>query len=379
MRAVALLLWVALGAAGAAGQEVASGARVQAYALGEGEGFLVRSLTLVTLPVHARVPLGSSLALSVNGGFASARASLRNGESTRMSGPVDTRVAMELSRGAWVVTGVAALPTGSVVSSLDEAALVGLMSTDVLPFAVTQWGAGGGFAADVGYGFQSADLSFRLSAGGSLTTGSTLLGAGGSTLDPGRQVRARLGIDAPTGEAGIASILVGFQRFTADAYQGQSIFTAGSRWEVVGTYAFPMGVSEGGLVYGGVYHLGRAASDLGANTLAALGNAVVGVGGRAPRTTFLGGTELRVRRGAVLYAPRADLRFVRSQDGVGQGWLGSVGGRMEWDRLARVLGGQVRLEPTLMLRLGGLVGAMGERTRVVGWEAGATLRWEGGR
>ncbi|MEX2048973.1 MAG: hypothetical protein WEB90_05290 [Gemmatimonadota bacterium] len=380
MRAPALLTLIgALSAIGASAQDATVGARIEAYALSESEGLLLKSMHLVTTPVEVRVPVSSSIALAVSAAYADARATLRNGETSRVSGPVDTRVSVAVSRAGFLLRGVAVLPTGEVVSSLEEAVVVGVMSADLMPFALTQWGTGGGFSGDVAYGFVGADLAIRLSAGASLRAGSRPLGSVGYTFEPGREIRGRIGIDAPAGEASLVSLLFGYQRFAADAYGGRNVFTTGSRMDALVSYSFPLGAAEGGLAYAGVYRLGPASSELTADVLNALGAVVVGTGARAPRTVLVGGTELRVRRGSVAYVPRADVRLVRSQDGVGQGWLASLGGRAELGSLAGLLGGRVHVEPALALRVGRLVAVEGAGSSILGWEAGATLRWEGGR
>jgi len=380
MRPLALLVLVGLlTPATTTAQEASAGARMQEYALSGSDGLRVKSMRLVTAPVEVRIPASSVISVTVNAVYADASVALRNGETGSVSGPLDTRLAVNVSRAGLLLTGAAILPTGQVVSSMEEAVVVGLLSADLMPFATTQWGTGGGFSGDVAYGFVRADFAIRLSAGASLRSGSAPLGAVGYTFEPGAEVRGRIGIDAPAGEAGVMSLLFGYQRFTADAYGGHNIFTTGSRLDALVSYAFPLGTTESGLAYAGLHRLGPATSELTPDVLNALGGVVVGTGARAARTMLVGGTELRVKRGGTAYVPRADLRVVRSEDGVGQGWLASLGGRAELDGLVGLLGGQVRVEPSVAVRMGRLVAAQGAGSSILGWELGATLRWKGGR
>lgn len=374
-RLALLVLAATLPAGDTQAQQVDAGARVEAYGMTQSNDLRLRSIRLVTLPFGARVPLGSTAEFMVQGAYADARASLANGDDALVHGVIDTRVALEARAGGAVLRASALLPTGNVVSTATEAAVVGLLSTELLPFAISQWGTGGGVAGDLGYGGRVGETVLQLSTGATLLRESTPL-TPRVAYAPGVQLRVRAIMESAIGTAGALSVLLGYQHFLVDEYGGRNIFQAGPRLEGAVSYAFPLGPRKSVLAYGGIYRLQGGVSQIVELDVGDLGAVLPGLGDRPPRTLFAGGGELRLARGRYVVAPRADVRVLRRADGIGQGWLASLGGRTEV-RWGAPLGREWVIEPSLAARLGRLVAAGDVRSGILGGELAVAVRWGG--
>jgi hypothetical protein len=84
---------------------------------------------------------------------------------------------------------------------------------------------------------------------------------------------------------------------------------------------------------------------------------------------------MRLIRGRVAFVPRADVRALRREDGLAQGWIGSLGGAAE---IALAHSGYRRAlvaQPIINVRLGTLTATDAVESSVFGWEAGLLLRW----
>jgi hypothetical protein len=287
---------------------------------------------------------------------------------------VDTRVSLALGSGSLSLIAGALAPTGDVVASASESSVVGLLSNELLPFRVTQWGSGGGFAADLGYGGRAGETMLRFSVGGAVLRGSSPL-ASELTYAPGKQIRGRVEIDSTVGEASVLSFLVGYQYFDVDTYDDRNLFAPGARVEGVVSLAFPVGTRESAIAYAGAYHLRAGISE---STGSGPGG-LPGVDDRPARTLFTAGGEMRLDRGRFVLTPRGDVRVLRRADGTGQGWLVSVGSRANVASGMSMLGTRWRLEPNVAVRVGSLVAAQSLSSGILGGEAGLTLRWGGPR
>jgi hypothetical protein len=381
MRALTgLLVLAALAPSAVHAQRVAVGGAVQSYSMSDAEAVRIRDIGLTSASFAASAPVRPWATLSLDGGWASARVTLPSGARAEAAGLVDTRARLELRAPSGVsVTASALLPTGEVAGSLEEAYVVGLLSTDLFPFAFTHWGTGGGFGADVAYTGQWSGVRMRLSAGGLMLSESEPLGAEEMVHRPGSQIRAQGALEAPVGEAGVVSALVGVQHFTPDTYRSVNLFQAGLRLEGVLSYGFALGARESALAYGRFYHLGAGSSPRDAADILLGNDVLAGMHAQPSRQVFAGGTELRVSRGQLDVMPHGDLRVLRRGDGRGQGWLASAGVRGAVRVAGTRMGRRAIVEPSLAVRTGRLVAGEGARSGVLGWEAGVALRWEGGR
>ena len=361
-------------------QRVTGGAAVQTYAMSDAEAVRLHDIRLGTVTFGTSAPLLAWASVSLAGGWATANVTLPNGARAETAGPVDTRVAVELRPYTGLtIRGSALLPTGEVPTSLEEAYVVGLLSTDLFPFAVTQWGTGGGGGADVSYAARAGHVSTRISAGGLLLFGSRPLGFEQVVYQPGPQIHAQGAIEAPIGEAGVLSALLGVQRFAPDRYRSTTLFQAGLRVEGVLSYAFPLGSRESALAYARLYRLGEGALTGEPPEYLFPDDALPGAHPQPSRQVFAAGAEMRVSRGLVEVMPHGGFRILRRGDGRAQGWLASGGIRGAVRVAGGRLGRRAIVEPSLALRIGQLVANAGARSGVLGWDAGMTIRWEGGR
>ena len=363
----------------ASAQVVSADVQVESYSLGSSEDLSLSSVRLMTLQFGAQARIAPGLALAVLGGYADAEAGLGNGAKTALNGPVDTRVSVEVRGNGLHLTASALLPTGDVAKTTTDATVVGLLSTDLLPFTVSHWGRGGGFAGDVGYRLRPGSIALELSVGGSYLGESTVQVAGPLTYRPGREFRARGSIEAGVGSGGVLSVLFGYQNFGSDIYGEVDVFRPASRIEGVASLAFPLGARESTLTYAGLYRLASADLPPGMGVDPALPPSIAGVGGRASRMLFLAGTEMRFGRGAYSLVPRGDLRVLRNEEGVGQGWVASLGGRVEFEEIATLLGQRVLFAPRAQIHVGRLVASQGVRSSVLGLDVGVVTYWGGGR
>lgn len=378
MRRLALLpmaLTLAAAPPETAAQSLSAGALLEVYALSKSTDFRLRSIHLMTLPFGGRFPLGSRAQLVAEGAYAYARAELANGADGSASGLVDTRLSLEARLGGVSISASALLPTGDVVGTANEATVVGLLSTELLPFSVTQWGTGGGAAADIGYGGRIGEVTVRLSVGASQFRASSPLGFG-AVYSPGTQLRTRAVVESAVGATGVLSVLVGYQHYMVDEYDGVNLFAPGARMGGAASYGFAAGPRKSILAYASVHRLQGGVSQLRLSGFTDLNNLLPGVGDQPARTLLGAGGELRLARGRYVFAPRADVRMLRRADGIGQGWLASAGGRAEI-RPLDLMGRRWVVEPTLDVRVGRILVSQGVRSSVFGGQVGVTLRWDG--
>lgn len=357
------------------GQVVGVGTRVESYALGNAEELRVSSIRLLSFPFDVRAALAPWVGVSVAGAYADARATLANGEDASVSGPVDTRVSVELRAGGARLTASALVPTGQVVESTEAATVVGLLSTDLMPFSVTQWGTGGGLGADLAYRLRPGRAAIELSLGGTVLSESTVLSGGPATYRPGREVRARASVETGVGSAGVFQVLAGFQDFDGDTYGDDDVYLPGYRVQGLASLAFPLRAGASVMGYGAVYHLGSG--DFPAETPAVpLGQVpLAGTRQHPARTLVVVGSEMRLRLGSLTVAPNGDVRVLRNADGVGQGWLVSIGSSAGLRTLRSVSADGVVVEPGLDLHFGRLVANDGIRSSIVGARVSVSLRW----
>ena len=392
---IGILLLLLAGPPPASAQQVWAGARVESYLMSAPEAVRLHDIRLVSLPFGGAMSLSRWARLGVRGSYSEAVMTLPNGETGSVAGVTDTRVALEGSWRGLTIAGRAVAPTGTVVESLEEATVVGLLASELLPFAVSEWGTGGAYGGDLTYslGLGSIGLgrtTVALSAG-YLAVGdfTPLEGASSGDLDPigavtpayqpGSQTRGRLALEILLGEASVLSALVGIQRFGTDTYDERNLFQPGTRFETLVSYAFPIGARESALLYGGYYDRRAGALIWSLQTPPELGDVFPGASSSASRQLLLIGSELRVVRRRFDLTPRAELRVLRSSEGLGQGWLASAGVRGAYRVMGERFGSRLLLEPTVGARFGRLIPDGRMESDVLGWEAGFTVRWDFGR
>jgi hypothetical protein len=207
---------------------------------------------------------------------------------------------------------------------------------------------------------------------------STPIEEGQLSYQPGKQIRVRGTAETPVGDAGIVTVAFGIQRFTTDTYDGRNLFRPGSRSDLAASYAFAIGSRESAVVFGSLTRMTAGVSDVRAHHLDYQGFTPA-VSDRPGRTITRGGGELRLARGRFTVTPGAEIRVLRRTDGVGQGWIGSFGGRGELTLVGGGFRRRIIAEPGVWFRTGHIVASDAVESGVSGWEASLTLRWEGGR
>ncbi|MFQ5536819.1 MAG: hypothetical protein ACE5GJ_05140 [Gemmatimonadota bacterium] len=354
---------------------VGGGTLIQEYRFSDAEAAGMRQYRLVLTPFSASIPLGSLLTVDASGAWAKAAVTGPEGGTARLAGPVDTDLGIRFSLGRdrAVIGAGLVLPTGTTELTLEEAAVAGVVAAELLPFAISTWGTGGGVGGDLSLAFQAGAWGVGISGGYQSSSDYEPLTGESFTYRPGSQVRARLALDREVGEAGTLSLLAGFQRFGDDAWAGSNLFRSGDRFEVLLTYAFPLAVRGSGLLFGGVYHREHG-------SLLTQDPTLEGATDSPSQQLFVAGTSFRVPVGnRLLLLPEADGRVFRSADGVGQGWIASAGGSADLRLAGQAFSAHLTLSPSARVRLGHIVVREGSESRLLGWEAGLTLRVEAGR
>lgn len=366
---------VVLPAGSLLGQAIGGGVLVQNYTFDDAEAAGLSDFRLLSSPFAVILPLGSRLSVSASGAYAKGEATGLDGSRATLTGRTDTEVGVSFALGPdrVVLSAGAALPTGKSTHSLEEAAVAGVVAAELLPFAVTNWGSGGGAGGDMAVAFQSGKWGIGFAGGYRATTEYEPLTGETFAYRPGNQMRFRLALDRDVGTSSTFSILVGMQQFGEDQTGGNNLFQSGNRLEGMVSYAFPVGLRSSALIYGGAYHRATGA-------LLLTESGLDGAGDSPSQQLFTGGVDLRVPVGrSATFLPGAEMRAFRSADGIGQGWIGTAGATLDVILSGRRFGRRTVLSPSAKFRMGHVIVEEGSESDLMGWEAGITLRVEAGR
>lgn len=318
----------------------------------------IRRVSLATVPFGAQVPVIDRISVDLRGAFAYGMMTRTDGSEVTLSGPTDTelRANFEVVRDMLTVSAAVLAPTGKSRQSFDEAELSGLVATDLLPFRVSNWGSGGGAGVVTSFAVPLGDFGFGLSAGYTMGQEFEPIADDELAYRPGDEVRVRMVVDRNFGASSKASLIIGGQTYQDDELSGASVYEPGNRYEAIGSYAFRAGAQSTAVVYGGFQH--REAGALLDQSLET-----------PAQDLFSVGAGLRIPRGITTLMPAADLRIFRREDGVGQGYLASLGAGAEWPA------GPVVVLPTLRGRFGKVLLWDGAESSVRGAEVGVGIRY----
>lgn len=371
-----LLAWGVAGGGptGVSAQVAAAGELLQTYRFGDPDAVGLSEFRLVTLPFAASVGVGP-LSVLASGAYADGTAIGSEGGQVSLSGLTDTEVGISVALGPdrYVVTASAALPTGASGYTAGESAVAGIVAAELLPFAITSWGTGGGVGGDVAMALQAGAWGVGLAGGYRAAREYEPLSGQSFTYRPGDRLGARLALDRDVGESSTFSVLLGLRRFSADELGGTNLFRSGNRLEGVASYAFPVGIRSSALVYAGAYHRANGALLLEESALS-------GATASPSQQLFTGGLQMRVPLGRrATFLPELDGRLFRASDGIGQGWVASAGGSVDLIAFGRRSRGRLVLAPTARVRLGHVVVRDGAESGLTGVEAGVIVRLESGR
>jgi hypothetical protein len=175
-----------------------TGVFFESYSFGSGLAF--DRISEMTIPITVTQHFGSRVTIDVGTAFASASVHGPGGTLDH-SGLIDTdvRATIAVVPGRLVFNLVGTIPTGATAVPDTTIPLFGATATDLLGFTTPSFGSGGGVSA----GFASAfKLGQRWAAG---TGASYRYGASytpvasGTEMDPGGEVRGRVGVEGPFG------------------------------------------------------------------------------------------------------------------------------------------------------------------------------------
>ena len=143
------LCLVAVSAAPASAQvtfQPAVGVRFESYSFSAPEKVGIDHVTLFTTPLTARLAFSRQFELQVTGAFARGSVQRNSGAEETLSGPIDTEVRLTaaLAQDRVRISAVGLVPTGKSELTPDEMDVAGVIAADMLPFAISNWGAGGG-------------------------------------------------------------------------------------------------------------------------------------------------------------------------------------------------------------------------------------------
>lgn len=360
-----------------AAQTVSTGVLVQSLRPTDTAAVRLHSVDLRAVPFAVSTPVAGPLTIGVAGALADAALVLPNGSEATAFGLTDLRVQARLTGRSAMLTLTGWAPTGEIVKTLEDAALVGALSADLLPFAVSSWGQGGALSADLDLRHREGDALLHLGGGFMMRSEFDPLSAVG--YRPGPELRARAGVDVYVGRSSVFSIVVAMQRFQADQMDDADVFTPGNRLEGMAAWSLALGGRESVTVSAGARSRGSGVTDSGFGGLLDSQALFPGAGIQPGRTLLFGEAGARVDRSRWVARPTVGLRVLRSGDGMHQGWLASAGGGGDV-RLTGGRGGRrLLLVPQATVSYGRLVVASDAASPVVAVQLGVGLRWEGGR
>lgn len=360
---LAIVAWPASGLSSQIPGSVGLGAEFQHFSFSDAPAVHMKSLSLVTLPFDAGLRIGQRVALQVSGFWARGERRNASGGTLTIQGPTDTQLSasLALDKGRISVSGILALPTGHAEQTLEEEDIAANIASDLLPFRISNWGSGGG----VGLRAMAAERFGGLGAGVSL--GYFLAQEfrprtwQPTQYQPGNNLVVRTVLDGDVGRAGRASLQLSFHSYGDDLQNGTGFYRSGNRLQGIGSYAFAVGRRSSAMAYLGAMYRAE-------------GQELQGLPPIGARTLFMAGGGGRIRVGRNLLLPTADLRVLRSEDGVDQGLNVRLGAAAE------LAVGSTLLVPFGRVHFGTLaVVKATEQSTYVGFDLGLGVRFGGAR
>lgn len=360
--ALAGLAWILNGPTALAQTTV--GESFETYTFSDPEAVGARSLTVLSAPFSIRVPiLGSSSTLSLEGAFARGEVETVRGQRHELQGLTDSRLSLDLAvAGPLRAAVIAALPTGVQSMTAGEARVAALASSYLLPLRVSSWGSGGGVGggASLTEAFEGSGVS--VSASYLVKREYDAFKNGGEGYRPGNQLRLQALGYVDLSPSARFTVQGGYSNRAEDQISGAGIYRSGDQLEAVGALTFAAGARGNAITYAGWMHRGEGE------------RAEIFGGGSAPaEDLLLFGAGLRTPMGSVVFAPSADARVYRNDDGVGQGYVGSAMIGLE------VPSGGVTLIPAIRGRYGKVDVRSGSSSSFTGAEFSLSVRMGGRR
>lgn len=371
---------VAMAAQSATGEEgtgprVATGVELQTFSFGSPAAVGAKSATLLVTPFAARLLALPSFSLDLAGSYARGSVTDAAGNTATLAGLTDTEVraglALQGQANSFGLSAGALLPTGHATLAAGEMPVAGLVSSNLLPFRISNWGYGGGAILEMSAAHGGDAGSVGATIGYRFTERFQPLAADPARYRPGNEASLQLAATHTVGAGGTLSLQLAFSQYASDQWNSTSLLKPGQRILVLGGCALPVGYSGSVTFYGGVLH--RSGGALSESL--ALSGLLGGVQAPPSETLVLTGGSMRLPSGAVVFVPTLDFRALRRADGTGQGWLGSLGTSVEVP-----LGDSgTRIVPSLRLHLGRLLVSKGLDSAVRGFDLGVGLDFGGAR
>jgi hypothetical protein len=316
----------------------------------------IKRLSLFTAPFAARTTLMRRASLEVRGAFAHGALLYADDSEDTLSGPTDTEV--QLSVGVLpdrltVTLGYLA-PTGHATQTSQEAAVGGVLASDLLPLRVSNLGIGGAAGVSSTLTVPAGSFAVGMTAGYTVAQEFRLQEETEFAYRPGNELRARFGVERALG-SGKASLILSLRRYSNDQLDGRNIYHSGNQYEAISYYSFASGERASGVVYAGILHREGGSFLLESQVV-------------ATRNLILAGSGWRVPVGRAVLVPSVDGRVFRRADGIGQGYIAGFGASVELP-----VGGMLAV-PTLRSRFGRIVLWEGTRSGVRGIDFGLALR-----
>ena len=180
---------------------VRTGVYFESYSFGQGLAF--NRVSEFTIPIGITQRVGQRLVIDLATAYASATTDQPGGTTIAHAGFVDTDVRATISvlPGRLLLNFVGTIPTGAATVSDTTIPLFGATATDLLAFTTPSFGGGGAVSTGFASAFRMGS-AWAIGAGGSYRAAASYVPVtGGNTLAPGGEMRARLGLEGPFGEA----------------------------------------------------------------------------------------------------------------------------------------------------------------------------------
>ena len=335
-----------------------TGASFETYTFAEPENRGIESISLLTLPMQARVTVLRSLLIDVNAAYATGSVRFAGGTESSVSGPTDTDIALSygIGRDRGTVGAFVSLPTGHATHTPEEAVAAGMIAADLLPFRITNWGTGGGAGVHGSLSVPAGSWNLGASAAYRMAREFEPITAPEFSYRPGNELRVRVGVDRTFGRAGKLNLALAGWFYGEDAQDENELYQSGNRYQALGSYAFRAGYRSMAVVYAGVLHRKN-------------GVFLTGQPDTPSQDLLLGGAGMRMPVGAVTLLPSVDLRVFRREDGLNQGWLGGIG------LAADVPAGPLTVTPSARFRYGNAVMAEDTESGIRGFALALVARF----
>jgi hypothetical protein len=356
-RAAALLSLFGTATSAQSAVTLGAGATFESYTFADSVATGFKSVTLLTVPFGAVLRPVSWVRLSATSAFASGSVVTSDGTTLTLSGLTDTglELALPLARDRFTLAAVLSLPTGKSTYTPDEAQVAGIIAADLLPFKISNWGAGGSLDLSANVAATLGAINVGVRAGVQQAEEFDLLEGGSFSYRPGNQQYVRLAIDGDLGDSRLA-VQATIHSFSDDQLNSQNLYRSGSRVQGMVTYSMPAGRSGRLQTYAGV--LQRAH-----------GTFVDGSSETPSQSLLFGGIGLRRPSRLGTLVPQADVRVLRRSDGEGQGYVAGAGLGIE------LSAGRATLMPLARARFGNLILREGVESGITGIEIGAGIRF----